>query len=219
MTTPTTRLLLSRRGQLLDWLRRYDPWHVLSLLMVLVVAFAGMWRALPEAPRSVPLPTPAPVLLLATPLPATSIPSVTPSAELLLPRAVVAYAAPGGKVLGAIEPGRGYAVLVRSGTAWVQLAFEGSATVWVRRDELEAVLDIATPMPTEQPIVIAAEQPPATPDPPTATVAPTTAPIPTAPRTIVYQNADGSVFATYICQPYGDWRDTDLMYVHPECSQ
>jgi hypothetical protein len=182
-------------------------------------------RALPTASRSVPLPTPAPVILLATPLSATPIPTITSSAEPRLARAVVAYAAPDGKVLGAIEPGRGYALLARSGTAWVQLAIEGSATVWVRRDDLEDVLDIATPPPTEQPIVIAAEQQRAPPDALAATAAPTTptlappAPAPTVPRTIVYQNADTSVFATYICQPYGDWRDTDPMYVHPECSQ
>ncbi|HEY3232719.1 MAG TPA: hypothetical protein VGJ87_26045 [Roseiflexaceae bacterium] len=225
MTTPTTRLLLSRRAQLLDWLRRYDPWHVLSLLIVLVVAFTGVMRALPDAPRSVPLPTSAPLILVATPLSATPIPTVTPPAELRLLRAVVAYAAPGGTVLGAIEPGRGYALLARSGAAWVQLAIEGSGRVWVRRDDLEDVRDIATPVSTEQPSIIAAEQQRAAPDPPAATAAPTTpvgvppAPAPTVPRTIVYQNPDGSVFATYICQPYGDWRDTDPMYVHPECSQ
>jgi len=225
MTTPTTRLLPSRRAQLLDWLRRYDPWHVLSLLIVLVVAFTGVRRALPTASRSVPLPTSAPLILLATPLSATPIPTVTSSAEPRLARAVVAYAAPGGKVLGAIEPGRGYALLARSGTAWVQLAIDGSGRVWVRRDELEGVVDIATPLPTEQPIGIAAEQQRAAPDAIAATAAPTTpagvppAPTPTVPRTIVYRNADGSVFATYICQPYGDWRDTDPMYVHPECSQ
>ena len=94
----------------------------------------------------------------------------------------------------------------------------------MRRDELEGVVDVATPLLTEQPIVIAAE-PRAAPDEIAATVVPTTpagvppAPTPTVPRTIVYRNADGAVFATYVCQPYGDWRDTDPMYVHPECSQ
>jgi hypothetical protein len=41
-------------------------------------------------------------------------------------------------------------------------------------------------------------------------------PMPIAPHTIVYRNPDGSVFVTYTCQPYGDWRDSDPMYVHPE---
>jgi hypothetical protein len=34
----------------------------------------------------------------------------------------------------------------------------GNSTVWVRRDELEGVVDVATPLPTEQPIVNASEQ-------------------------------------------------------------
>ena len=151
MTTPTTRLLPSRRVQLLDWLRRHDPWHSLSLLIVVVV-LVGMWWPLPSAPYDVRQVTPAPVILVATSVPATPIPIVAPSAELLLPRAVVAYAAPDGKVLGAIEPGRPYQLLARSGVAWVQLAID-------------------------------------------------------------------SVFAAYTCQPYGDWRDSDPMYMHPECTQ
>jgi hypothetical protein len=104
MTTPTIRLLPSRRAQLLDWLRRSDPWHILSLLIVVVV-FVGVWSARPDAPPSVTMPTPAPVILLATSVPAISIPVVAPSAELRLARAVVAYDAPEGQVLGAIEPG------------------------------------------------------------------------------------------------------------------
>jgi hypothetical protein len=95
----------------------------------------------------------------------------------------------------------------------------------VRRDELEGIVDVATPLPAEQPIVIANEQQRVTPTALAATAAPTTpagappAPVPTVPRTIVYRNTDGSVLATYTCQPYGDWRDTDPIYVHPECAQ
>jgi hypothetical protein len=118
-----------------------------------------------------------------------------------------------------------YQLLARSGAAWVLLATHGSGSVWVRRDELEGVVDVATPFPTEQPIVIANEQQRAAPTALAATAAPATpagappAPAPTVPRTIVYRNADGSVLATYSCQPYGDWRDSDPMYVHPECSE
>src|SRR5918911_2456911 len=107
MTTPTTRLFPSRRAQLLDWLRRSDPWHVLSLLIVLVV-LVGMWSTQPGAPPSEQQSTPAPVILVATAVPAMSIPVVAPSAEMRLLRAVVAYDAPDGQVLGAIEPGRRY---------------------------------------------------------------------------------------------------------------
>jgi hypothetical protein len=224
MTHPTTRLLPSRRAQLVDWLRRHDPWLALSLLIVLVVVLVGIWPTLLSAPPSVPMPTPAPVILVTTPLAVTPIPIVAPSAEQRLPRAVVAYTQPDGAVLGAIEPGRRYQLLARSGWAWVQLAVDGSGRVWVRRDELEDVVDVATPLPTEQPILIANEQPSAAPRASAATAVPATstgaplAPAPTVRRTIVYRNADGSVLATYTCEPYGDWRDTDPMYVHPECA-
>jgi hypothetical protein len=184
-----------------------------------------IWPTLLSAPPSVRQPTPAPVILVATSVPATPIPIVTSSAELRLLRAVVAYDAPAGKVLGATLPGRPYQLVARSGVAWLQLAVDGSGTVWVRRDELEGVVDVATSRPSTQPIVIASEQQRAAPSAPAATAAPATsagappASAPTVPRTIVYLNADGSVFATYKCERYGDWRDTDPMYVHPECNR
>jgi hypothetical protein len=154
-----------------------------------------------------------------------SIPVVAPEAELRLVRAVVAYDAPEGTVLGATLPGRPYELVARSGVVWVQLVIDGSGRVWVRRQDLEGVEDVATPVPTEQLIVIANEQQRATPTALAATTTPTTpalapsTPAPTVPRTIVYLNADGSVLATYSCEPYGNWRDTDPMYVHPECSE
>jgi len=131
---------------------------------------------------------------------------------------------PRGRCAKAIEPGRPYELLARSGAVWMQLAIEGSGTVWVRLSELEGVVDVATPHPTVEPIVIAKEQR-ATPTELVATTVPTRwagappAPAPTIPRTIVYRNADGSVFATYSCEPYGDWRDHDPVYVHPECNE
>jgi hypothetical protein len=130
-----------------------------------------------------------------------------------------------GRCAKAIEPGRPYELLARSGAAWMQLAIEDSGSVWVRRDELEGVVDVATPFPTDQPIVIASEQRREAPTALAATAAPTTptgalpAPAPTVPRTIVYRNADGSILAAYTCEPYGDWRDTDPLYAHPECGQ
>jgi hypothetical protein len=224
MTTLTSRLFPNRRAQLIDWLRRHDPWHALSLLIVVAVLM-GVWSARPDAPSSVQQPTPAPVILVATPLPATFIPIAASSVELLLLRAVVAYDAPDGTVLGATLPGRPYQLVARSGAAWVLLAVEDSGSVWVRRDELEGVVDLAAPLPSAQTIVITNEQQrtapdalPATTAPPTPTGAPP-ASAPTVPQTIVYLNADGSVLATYKCEPYGDWRDNDPIYVHPECGE
>jgi hypothetical protein len=108
-------------------------------VLIVVVVLVGVWSARPDAPPSMLEPTPVPVILVATAVPAMSIPVVAPSAELRLLRAVVAYDAPDGAVLGAIEPGRAHQLLARSGT------------VWVRRDELEGVVDVATPHPAESP--------------------------------------------------------------------
>jgi hypothetical protein len=94
---------------------------------IVLAVLVGVWAARPDASPSVAKPTPAPVILLATAVPAMSILVVAPPAELRFLRAVVAYDAPNGKVLGAIE---------------------GSGTVWVRRQDLEDVVDVATPIPT-----------------------------------------------------------------------
>jgi hypothetical protein len=73
---------------------------------------------------------PAPIILLATPTPALAVlPTATPAGPVL-PRAAVAYAAPGGLVLGGLEPGRPYLVLARYGASWLQVD-AGSGPVWL----------------------------------------------------------------------------------------
>lgn len=91
-----------------------------------------------------------------------------------LARAVVAYAAPEGPVVGALEPGREYTPTGRLDTSWLQLEVAGSGLVWAQAAELEAATemiarlpDLATPTP----------QPPPTPEPtPTPAPAPVVAP-------------------------------------------
>lgn len=76
-------------------------------------------------------------------------------------------------------------------------------------------------LPTEAPIaVMAAPAPDRLPDA-GAPAAPTAGapPIPTAPITVIARRPDGSVFSQWACQPYGDWRDSNPMYAHPECQQ
>jgi hypothetical protein len=78
MTTPTTRLLLSHRAQLIDWLRRSDP-GTCSENADRHRRARGVWSARLDAPPSVVMPTPAPVILAATALPATRVPIAAPS--------------------------------------------------------------------------------------------------------------------------------------------
>jgi hypothetical protein len=96
-----------------------------------------------------------------------------------LPRALVAYAEPNGLVIGALEPGRPYRLVARSGLAWAQLdvAYAGAPPnlVWVRAEELPelralAVADLSTPVPTPAPpvryVAAPAAPAPAAPAPP-----------------------------------------------------
>lgn len=215
MTVQTTKLLISRRATALDWLRRRDPWSAAALVAILAVVLVGTWRAAQPTVRATPVATTQPIILIATPIPTTG-PIVVLAADLRLPRAVVAYDAPGGRVLGAVDSGRAYQVLARSGLEWMQLDVNGSGLIWVRRSDLEGTVpDVATVQPTEQPIVVD-QAPAAATEQPAPTV--TSAPATEEPLTIIYHKPDGSVLATYRCVPYGDWRDQDPMYVHPECT-
>jgi hypothetical protein len=101
------------------------------------------------------------IYIIATP---AAAPQVAPTQPAGLPRAVVAYAAPDGVALGAVEAGRVYAQLARSGTEWVLLDVAGSGRVWVRSAELAGVAaglpDMATPVPPPpQPHVVIVEHP------------------------------------------------------------
>lgn len=143
-------------------------------------------------------PAPAPALLVASPTPALARGAAGPS----LSRATVAYASPGGAVVGALEPGRGYAVTARSGLDWVQLDVarpgEPANLVWVAAADVPEVAgvaglaDLATPAPspTAQVVYVAAPAEPAAPAPtqtyilPPATPAPqpiVMLPVPTTP--------------------------------------
>jgi len=102
------------------------------------------------------------------------LPSPTPDPRPTLVAAAVAYAAPGGAVLGALEAGRAYQPLARWGVDFVLVDVAGSGPVWVA---LEAVglpagavlVDVA---PTPAPVVIYVPVPP----PPPAYVPPVVAP-------------------------------------------
>lgn len=90
-------------------------------------------------------------------LPLTTHPTTTPTpVNLVLSRAIVAWSAPDGAVLGALERDLPYQPLARSGPEWVQIKID-SGLVWVQTADLgeptaAALPDLATPIPTPTPI-------------------------------------------------------------------
>lgn len=144
-----------------------------AVILAVFVAAAGIVAvgrlSSPQA-RAAAVPTMSlPVIIIASPTPAAPTPAAVVAAVLPsgLPRALVAYDAPGGNVLGAIEQGRAYRVLARYGADWLQADVTGSGAVWLRTSD---VLDIPAKLvdlqPTAEPAVIYVAAAPAQ-DPPT----------------------------------------------------
>lgn len=106
------------------WLDDNGPALFILGALLLVLGVVQLGRAL--------LPQRATVIVSATATPALQLlPTPQPAGDVL-PRAVTAYAAPGGAILGAIEPGRPYAIVARAGSEWLQLNVQDSGLVWVR---------------------------------------------------------------------------------------
>ena len=121
------------------WLELPTP-VAATICIFALLAIAGLIGKI-HTPAVAVQPTPAlPIIVIATtkpqpPTPAAQVAAVAPNA---LRRAVVAYDAP-ANVLGAIEQGRVYSVLVRFGTEWLQADVSGSGVVWLKADQ---VLDL-----------------------------------------------------------------------------
>jgi hypothetical protein len=144
--------------------------------LLLIGLIVGRIRSMPSAAVQ-PTP-PLPVIIIASPLPQGPVPTAVPPAAQVaayapnaLRRAVVAYDAPGGNVLGAIEQGRTYTVLARYGSDWLQANVDRSGVVWLKADQvLDLPADLVDLEPTPAPVVIerpvyVASQPQAAPTP------------------------------------------------------
>jgi hypothetical protein len=248
----TQRLFSPRVARLVAWLRGQSGFEWAAVILAVLVGLALLLGRLPAPPASRTLTllperlpaTPALATLPAGPTapPATEAPTTLVVGAALpagptLTRAVVAFDAPDGQVLGAIEGGRRYQVRARSGLSWAQLDVEGSGAVWVRLAELDALAgapDLATPVPAPPPQVRSIVSPPA-PAVPAADAAPpaddseTPPPLPpgSPPGSSWSKTTDGRWFVIWggvpnpqICRPYGDWRDhvqPGLGYKQPGC--
>jgi len=117
------------------WLARLrdDPTLLVALLALPIALLFGLWPLVPSKVVPPVAVVPTPPLVVPTSPPA---PSPTPDPRATLVAAAVAYASPGGAVLGALEAGRAYTPLARWGVDYVLIDVAGSGVVWVN---LEAV--------------------------------------------------------------------------------
>jgi hypothetical protein len=131
---------------------------IFALLMI-----AALIGRLQQAPIAAAVPTPAldPIIIIASPLPVVPPTAIPPAAQVAaltpnaLRRAVVAYDAPAGNVLGAIEQGRVYSVLARWGSDWLQADVQDSGVVWLKADQvLDLPAGLADLEPTQAPVIV-----------------------------------------------------------------
>lgn len=140
---------------------------VVGIIAIGVLAFrlGSSGAAAPAAPQSRPAaaaPT-GEAILTPSPLPAT--------APVALGRVLIAFAAPDGAVLGAIESTREMTPTAHYGNGWIQADVAGSGLVWLRKSdapELHIIGPDLAPRPTatQAPVIVATEPPTATPEPP-----------------------------------------------------
>lgn len=129
--------------------RELALWSIPALLLCLVAASVlARWGA-PVTATPAPAPTAAAVQ-------ATPAPTLAPTAAALLDRAIVAYAAPDGDILGAVEAGRPYTPTGRYGSTWAQLDVGERAPIWVRLGDMPGLtvagLPDLAPKPTPIPV-------------------------------------------------------------------
>jgi hypothetical protein len=144
MHATTTNLLAAGRRHLRPLADVHVRRAAAIALLPLALALLGALASARPASPVVPLPTPPPIIILASPTMAGPAVAVS-HPRSGLPRAVVAYDAPDGRALGAIDAGRPYTPTVRSGLEWLQI------DAWVRIadlfDGLASLPDVATPIP------------------------------------------------------------------------
>lgn len=141
---------------------------VLALIAVcLAVYLIGRASQAAPAPRSA-APT------VASGRQAAPTPTGAPTAPAQ--RLLVAFAAPDGAALGAIESTREMTATAHYGDAWVQVNVSGSGLVWLRSSEVPNMAGIGPDLSPRSAPPIAAARPAAIPAAPPAAPAPTEAP-------------------------------------------
>jgi hypothetical protein len=129
-----------RRDQIITYV-------ALALVCLVVGTLAARITASPATPAPV-----APVAAIAP----TAAAIIQPTPAAVLDRAIVAYAAPDGDILGAVEAGRPYTAVGRWSNTWAQLDIGQRAPIWVRLGDLPGLtvagLPDLAPKPTAIPV-------------------------------------------------------------------
>jgi hypothetical protein len=148
-----------------------DP-LIVTAIAAFALALAGWagWAAVASGPAA------AGAVVIYTATPALVVPSSLIGDGPRLQAAATAYDSPHGRVLGAVEPGRGFVAVATWGSSWVHVDLEGSGRVWLRVEDAGLPAGVALadlrPEPTAQIIVVQAPAPPPAPAAPAAPPAP-----------------------------------------------
>lgn len=156
-TRTTTHLKLAAR--------RLDTPPVIVAIVLGIFLLSGIVSYVQHLPaRAVATPTTGMVIVFAT-----AQPLLVPTAAAIRTaeqhgnttnRALVAYDAPDGQALGAIEAGRTYQVLASYGASWLQADVTGSGVVWLRAaDLLGAPGGLVDLQPTPAPRIVVVSAP------------------------------------------------------------
>jgi len=127
-----------------------SPGRLLAAQVVVGVLLAWFLVNLPWQHPSPSSPPPNPTTTQPTGPTTSYIGSTTTDAldpDTRLDRAVVAYSAPDGAVIGALEPGRPYTVTARLSTTWVQIDAMGGGLVWVHSEAIRIAPDLLATAP------------------------------------------------------------------------
>jgi hypothetical protein len=151
--------------------KRLDTPPIIVAIVLGIFVLSGLVSFVQHLPaRAVATPTPGVIILIATAQP-QSTPAAIRTAEqhgTTTVRALVAYDAPDGQALGAIEAGRAYQVLASYGAAWLQADVAGSGVVWLRAaDLLGAPGGLVDLRPTDAPRIVVVSAPAPAYTPPT----------------------------------------------------
>lgn len=145
-------------------LPQLDPWAFTGIIIIAGMLFQLLITPAPQAAdQAAQLPAVPPVIIVATPTPgaagaqlvanqAAELPAELPAGAERLGQAVIAYDAPQGNPMDALDTGRAFVRLASSGPGWVQIRLVDGPDVWVQASKLPGwVPDIATAIPTAAP--------------------------------------------------------------------
>jgi hypothetical protein len=142
--------------------RELPPALMVAIVVLVLAAGISGISQLRSAQQAVAVPTPAlpaPIIIIASPLPVVPPTAVVQVAAVqpsnVTQRAIGVFGAPDtASYIGSVEAGRVFAPVARYGSEWVQVDMDQSGRVFVRTADLYGVPELADLQPTPAPIVV-----------------------------------------------------------------